>query len=64
VQHTARYLTDKLERVINDNQTKTSALVTAVLTDNAINMVSAWRLLETKLLVFGGGGALLTSSTW
>ncbi|KAE8982127.1 hypothetical protein PF005_g15954 [Phytophthora fragariae] len=57
VKHTAQFLAGHLERVRNEIQTKTGALVTAILTDNASNMVAAWKILASKLPVFGGGCA-------
>ncbi|KAE9351818.1 hypothetical protein PF008_g5765 [Phytophthora fragariae] len=59
VKHTTRYLARNLEKVINEIQSKTGALVTAVLTDNASNMEAAWKIHENKL-----GPAPPACSTW
>lgn len=47
----------ELERVINEVQYETAAVVAGVLTDNAPSMSAAWGLLDKKIPVFGGGCA-------
>lgn len=63
VKNTAQYLANNLERLINEIQAKTEAMVTAVLTDNASNIEAARNIIENKLPVYEVV-APPTCSTW
>lgn len=57
-QHTGPTMVKELERVVNEVQTETRAVVASVMTDNASNMVNAWGRLKSKLPIFAGAALL------
>eukprot|EP00644_Phytophthora_capsici_P010151 jgi/Phyca11/120494/e_gw1.41.277.1 len=52
---TAQYVADHIERVMDEVERETGAVVAGVLTDNAANMIDAWEILERTRPIFGGG---------